>query len=164
MKTASLNRPKSCAGSESVCVWNVKGTGYEKVFFSWCLQMGKKNRSVGATLMNQDSSRSHSIFSITVETSAGPCSEHPDTEKSVIRVGKLNLVSTPISKVCMKIFIYVFLILTVQMSRKYPSSIFNFCEFGKSWIFFRRNQLPFSRMYWRHLRTMWHTVNLWSTG
>ncbi|KAL3691783.1 hypothetical protein R1sor_005434 [Riccia sorocarpa] len=56
------------------------------------LSMGKKNRSVGATLMNQDSSRSHSIFSITVETSAGPCSEHPDAGQSVIRVGKLNLV------------------------------------------------------------------------
>ena len=31
------------------------------------MQVGKKNRSVGATLMNQDSSRSHSIFTITVE-------------------------------------------------------------------------------------------------
>ena len=31
------------------------------------LQVGKKNRSVGATLMNQDSSRSHSIFTITIE-------------------------------------------------------------------------------------------------
>lgn len=30
-------------------------------------QVGKKNRSVGATLMNQDSSRSHSVFTITVE-------------------------------------------------------------------------------------------------
>ena len=33
------------------------------------LRVGKKNRSVGATLMNADSSRSHSIFSITIETS-----------------------------------------------------------------------------------------------
>lgn len=31
------------------------------------MQVGKKNRSVGATMMNQDSSRSHSIFTITVE-------------------------------------------------------------------------------------------------
>lgn len=31
------------------------------------LQVGKKNRVVGATLMNQDSSRSHSIFTITIE-------------------------------------------------------------------------------------------------
>ena len=30
-------------------------------------QVGKKNRSVGATLMNQDSSRSHSVFTVTVE-------------------------------------------------------------------------------------------------
>lgn len=33
-----------------------------------CSQVGKKNKSVGATLMNQDSSRSHSIFTITIET------------------------------------------------------------------------------------------------
>lgn len=31
------------------------------------LQMGHKNRKVGMTDMNQDSSRSHSIFMITVE-------------------------------------------------------------------------------------------------
>ncbi|KAJ1496267.1 Kif3b protein [Baffinella frigidus] len=42
------------------------------------LLAGKKNRSVGATLMNQDSSRSHSIFAIVIE--------------SHIRQGKLNLV------------------------------------------------------------------------
>ncbi|KAL7535976.1 hypothetical protein ACHAXR_006842 [Thalassiosira sp. AJA248-18] len=46
------------------------------------LQKGKKNRSVGATLMNAGSSRSHSIFSIVVECCQN---EH-------IRVGKLNLV------------------------------------------------------------------------
>ncbi|XP_024529878.1 kinesin-II 95 kDa subunit [Selaginella moellendorffii] len=51
------------------------------------LMVGKKNRSVGATLMNQDSSRSHSIFTITVETSV----EDPETGLH-IRVGKLNLV------------------------------------------------------------------------
>lgn len=33
-------------------------------------QVGKKNRSTGATLMNQDSSRSHSIFTVVVETLA----------------------------------------------------------------------------------------------
>jgi kinesin family protein 3/17 len=39
------------------------------------LQVGKKNRSVGATLMNQDSSRSHSVFTITIETiEQGPAS------------------------------------------------------------------------------------------
>ncbi len=32
-----------------------------------CAQAGKDNRQVGATLMNQDSSRSHSIFTITIE-------------------------------------------------------------------------------------------------
>eukprot|EP00191_Tetraselmis_sp_GSL018_P019273 CAMPEP_0177590532 /NCGR_PEP_ID=MMETSP0419_2-20121207/7465_1 /TAXON_ID=582737 /ORGANISM="Tetraselmis sp., Strain GSL018" /LENGTH=750 /DNA_ID=CAMNT_0019081115 /DNA_START=182 /DNA_END=2434 /DNA_ORIENTATION=- len=51
------------------------------------MDVGKKNRSVGATLMNQDSSRSHSIFCITIETSeiTGGADAH-------IRAGKLNLV------------------------------------------------------------------------
>ena len=50
------------------------------------MQAGKKNRSVGATLMNQTSSRSHSIFTIVVE-----CAES-DGRGDHIRVGKLNLV------------------------------------------------------------------------
>jgi kinesin family protein 3/17 len=48
------------------------------------MQAGKKNRSIGETLMNKASSRSHSIFTIVVEA-ADPTGEH-------IRVGKLNLV------------------------------------------------------------------------
>eukprot|EP00939_MAST-03C_sp_MAST-3C-sp1_P002201 g2201.t1 len=51
------------------------------------LKAGKKNRSVGATLMNQTSSRSHSIFTIIVETSATGIDGKPH-----ITVGKLNLV------------------------------------------------------------------------
>jgi kinesin family protein 3/17 len=50
------------------------------------MQAGKKNRSVGATLMNQASSRSHSIFTIVVE-----CADS-DNRGDHIRVGKLNLV------------------------------------------------------------------------
>ena len=59
------------------------------------LQVGKKNRSTGATMMNQDSSRSHSVFTITVEMTekfdlnAAPAKGKDDTH---IRVGKLNLV------------------------------------------------------------------------
>lgn len=51
------------------------------------MDLGSKNRSVGATLMNADSSRSHSIFSILIEIldTAADGSEH-------IRAGKLNLV------------------------------------------------------------------------
>ena len=51
------------------------------------METGRKNRHVGETLMNRDSSRSHSIFVITVETSdLGPDGQPHYT------VGKLNLV------------------------------------------------------------------------
>ncbi|GMH56001.1 hypothetical protein TrRE_jg7295, partial [Triparma retinervis] len=50
------------------------------------MQAGKKNRSVGETLMNQASSRSHSVFTIVIEC----CSS--DERGEHIRVGKLNLV------------------------------------------------------------------------
>ncbi|GBF89159.1 kinesin-II motor protein [Raphidocelis subcapitata] len=65
------------------------------------LQVGKKNRSVGATMMNQDSSRSHSIFSITIETTertappaaaGGAGAAAAAAPDGHIRVGKLNLV------------------------------------------------------------------------
>ena len=48
-------------------------------------QKGNKCRSTGATEMNQDSSRSHSIFTITIECSGQATADH-------VRVGKLNLV------------------------------------------------------------------------
>eukprot|EP00658_Telonema_sp_P-2_P083741 TRINITY_DN9147_c0_g1_i5.p1 TRINITY_DN9147_c0_g1~~TRINITY_DN9147_c0_g1_i5.p1 ORF type:complete len:698 (+),score=208.67 TRINITY_DN9147_c0_g1_i5:111-2204(+) len=51
------------------------------------MMVGHKNRSVGATMMNHESSRSHSIFTITVET----CQMGVD-KKPHIRAGKLNLV------------------------------------------------------------------------
>eukprot|EP00227_Mantoniella_beaufortii_P001149 CAMPEP_0197614672 /NCGR_PEP_ID=MMETSP1326-20131121/59645_1 /TAXON_ID=1155430 /ORGANISM="Genus nov. species nov., Strain RCC2288" /LENGTH=429 /DNA_ID=CAMNT_0043183549 /DNA_START=129 /DNA_END=1415 /DNA_ORIENTATION=+ len=55
------------------------------------LEVGKKNRTVGSTLMNADSSRSHSIFTITIETSERREGDAPDDDPH-IRVGKLNLV------------------------------------------------------------------------
>jgi len=52
------------------------------------MENGNKNRTVGATRMNADSSRSHSIFMVNVETS------EPDelTGEQKIKAGKLNLV------------------------------------------------------------------------
>ncbi|XP_068196099.1 kinesin-like protein KIF3B isoform X2 [Antennarius striatus] len=51
------------------------------------MNVGNKNRSVGATNMNEQSSRSHAIFVIKVE-----CSELGVDGENHIRVGKLNLV------------------------------------------------------------------------
>ncbi|XP_048464317.1 kinesin-like protein KIF3B [Rhincodon typus] len=51
------------------------------------MNVGNQNRSVGATNMNEHSSRSHAIFVITVE-----CCEIGLDGENHIRVGKLNLV------------------------------------------------------------------------
>ena len=78
------------------------------------LRVGRRARSVGATAMNQDSSRSHSVFTVTVETTerspaAGAAGAAADAAAAGggdgngaaaaagaggghIRVGKLNLV------------------------------------------------------------------------
>eukprot|EP01135_Chromosphaera_perkinsii_P002238 Nk52_evm24s221 gene=Nk52_evmTU24s221 len=50
------------------------------------LHVGSKNRSVGETLMNVDSSRSHAVFSICVEIA------DKDKSKDSIRLGTLNMV------------------------------------------------------------------------
>lgn len=49
--------------------------------------LGNRNRSTGATLMNETSSRSHAIFSVTIE-----CSDIGPDGKSRLRAGKLHLV------------------------------------------------------------------------
>ena len=51
------------------------------------MTLGNKNRSVGSTNMNADSSRSHAIFTVTVE-----CSEKGADGEQHVRVGKLHLV------------------------------------------------------------------------
>eukprot|EP00095_Tigriopus_kingsejongensis_P001128 snap_masked-scaffold1099_size62903-processed-gene-0.6 protein:Tk01128 transcript:snap_masked-scaffold1099_size62903-processed-gene-0.6-mRNA-1 annotation:"kinesin-like protein kif3a isoform x2" len=51
------------------------------------MTIGNKNRSVGATHMNAHSSRSHAIFTITIE-----CSEKGEDGQQHFRVGKLHLV------------------------------------------------------------------------
>ena len=52
------------------------------------MNKGWKNRSTGATLMNADSSRSHSIFTINIEMMHTGL----DSDDQHIRKGKLNLV------------------------------------------------------------------------
>jgi len=52
------------------------------------LEKGIKLRTVAATNMNEQSSRSHSIFTIVVEMST----KDPVSGKDMLRVGKLNLV------------------------------------------------------------------------
>lgn len=51
------------------------------------MKLGNKNRAVGATKMNSESSRSHAIFSITVERS-----ELGEGGQQHVRMGKLQLV------------------------------------------------------------------------
>jgi kinesin family protein 3/17 len=51
------------------------------------MKMGSKNRTTGETLMNRNSSRSHSIFTVVVEVN-----EEGVDGKPLIRAGKLNLV------------------------------------------------------------------------
>uniref|UniRef100_A0A4W3KD38 Kinesin-like protein n=1 Tax=Callorhinchus milii TaxID=7868 RepID=A0A4W3KD38_CALMI len=51
------------------------------------MTLGNKNRSVGATNMNEHSSRSHAIFTITIE-----CSEKGVDGNMHVRMGKLHLV------------------------------------------------------------------------
>ncbi|XP_074602042.1 osmotic avoidance abnormal protein 3-like isoform X2 [Brevipalpus obovatus] len=53
------------------------------------MEFGWKNRSVGATLMNTDSSRSHAVFSVHLERMETGLSSTSDT---TIRKGRLNLV------------------------------------------------------------------------
>lgn len=52
------------------------------------LDRGLSGRTVAATAMNAESSRSHSIFTIIIEMS----SKDPDTGRDILRAGKLNLV------------------------------------------------------------------------
>ncbi|EQB78652.1 kinesin-like protein KIF17 isoform a [Camelus ferus] len=56
------------------------------------METGWKNRSVGYTLMNKDSSRSHSIFTISIEIYAVD-----ERGKDHLRAGKLNLEATKIN-------------------------------------------------------------------
>lgn len=51
------------------------------------MSVGNQNRTIGATNMNEHSSRSHAIFMITIEMSL-----ESEDGKNQIRVGKLNLV------------------------------------------------------------------------
>lgn len=51
------------------------------------MRRGNVHRTTGATLMNEESSRSHSIFTIVIE-----CNEKDSEGKDHFRIGKLNLV------------------------------------------------------------------------
>lgn len=55
------------------------------------MKMGNKNRVIGATRMNVESSRSHAIFSITVESS------ETDDKGEHVKMGKLQLVDLAVS-------------------------------------------------------------------
>lgn len=56
------------------------------------MKLGNRNRAVGATKMNTESSRSHAIFSITVESS-----ETDENGEEHVKMGKLQLVDLAVS-------------------------------------------------------------------
>lgn len=56
------------------------------------MAVGNKNRHIGATAMNIESSRSHAIFSITVENS-----KKGADNKMHVKMGKLHLVDLAVS-------------------------------------------------------------------
>lgn len=61
--------------------------------------------SVGATNMNEHSSRSHAIFTITIE-----CSEKGVDGNQHVRMGKLHLVDLAVSSPCLVNELYIFLV------------------------------------------------------
>ena len=74
------------------------------------MKLGNKNRAVGATKMNSESSRSHAIFSITIESS-----ETDENGEQHVKMGKLQLVDLVSFSVSFKdnrnLFLNIFLYL-----------------------------------------------------
>lgn len=58
------------------------------------MSLGNRNRSTGATNMNEHSSRSHAIFSVTIE-----CSDKGPDGAQRLRAGKLHLVDLAVSEI-----------------------------------------------------------------
>lgn len=58
------------------------------------MKLGNKNRATGATKMNVESSRSHAIFVITVESS-----ETDDKGAEHVKMGKLSLVDLAVQDI-----------------------------------------------------------------
>lgn len=83
---------------EGVCVQNLSThTVHNAMDCERLLAIGTKNRIVGATLMNATSSRSHSIFTISLEQISTSVDENDsqvggDDDAVCIKKGKLNLV------------------------------------------------------------------------
>ena len=73
------DKPDGSVGVKNLTMKNV--TSVSEI--SALLASGMRNRSVGSTLMNSESSRSHSIFTVVIESSSA---------KGHVKVGKLNLV------------------------------------------------------------------------
>jgi kinesin family protein 3/17 len=57
------------------------------------MNIGYKSRHVGATAMNERSSRSHAIFTVTIE-----CSHRGADGRQHFRVGKLHLVDLAVGR------------------------------------------------------------------
>jgi hypothetical protein len=87
-------------GEGSVCSWINSHTHHADFlvehFRFWpsprlvCREVGQRNRSVASTLMNNESSRSHSIFTITVETAETGIDNKERSSKGCVCIGWLR--------------------------------------------------------------------------
>ncbi|KAB1257935.1 Kinesin-like protein KIFC2 [Camelus dromedarius] len=60
----------SCLGGYSVCIFTYGQTGTGKTYSMEMLSLGRGNRATAATVMNQHSSRSHALVTLTLRTAS----------------------------------------------------------------------------------------------
>ena len=81
------------------------------------MNFGTNNRKTASTKMNDTSSRSHSIFTIYIETATNV----EGKDKARIKAGKLNLVDLAVSFFSSIIFLFTLFFFRVLKDRRKPA-------------------------------------------
>jgi kinesin family protein 3/17 len=118
------------------------------------MDKGNKNRVTGATLMNKDSSRSHSIFTILTEM----CTRSELDGKEHIRAGKLNLVDLAGSERQSKT--RKILSLIRDRKKKYTNLLISFKQMPKANVYARLLESIYLLVPWEMLFPPWWMVVL----